>query len=237
MASKNLRRRYRRARAKATNKRIAKIARSVVQRTLETKHFSSTQNATWYDGDDAGGNNAIWWNPFYNLQNGTSDNNIVGDTLMIKAIKAKLVCGYNTSKSNSPAYFRVALVTTTEDIPNATFGGPGVSFNYGYMYQQLTAPYMLARFNTKVVTVLKEKVFKIAGNIGTSPYQIFNFNKLFKKGVKQEFKEITQSSGTDKYGKKRNYYFVVDYYQANSPFGPNLSGYAKIQYQIDFKDV
>lgn len=236
MASRKFRRRYRRARARATNKRIAKIAKSVVVRTMETKHFSATQNTNWYDGD-CSANNAIWWNPFYNLQAGTSDNNITGDALLIKAMKAKIYMGYNSSKSNSPAYFRVALVTTDQAIPNGTFGGPGVNYNYGWMFQQMTAPYFLARFNTKVVTVLKEKVFKIEGNAGTSPYRVVSFDKLFKKGVKQEFQEQTQTAGSDKLGKKRNYYYVLDFFQPNSAFGPNYSGYAKIQYQIDYKDI
>ena len=141
MASRKFRRRYRRARARATNKRIAKIAKSVVVRTMETKHFSANQGNNWYDGDDSAGNNAIWWNPFYNLQAGTSDNNITGDALLIKAMKAKIYMGYNSSKSNSPAYFRVALVTTDQAIPNGTFGGPGVNYNYGWMFQQKAAPY------------------------------------------------------------------------------------------------
>ena len=236
MASRKFRRRYRRARAKATNKRIAKIARSVVQRTMETKHFSSNQATYWYDGDSNGGI-TLFGGILFTTQNGTSDNNITGDALLIKAMKAKLLIGYNTAKSNSPAYFRVALVTTDVAVANGTFGGPGVSYNYGYMFQQLQGPYFLANFNSKVCTVLKERVFKLDGNVGTSPYKVVKFNKLFKKGVKQEFMEITQSAGTDKFGKKRNYYYVVDFYQPNSAFGPSYSGYAKMQYQIDFKDI
>lgn len=227
---------YRKRPYTASTKRIAKIAKSVVKRTLENHQSVTLWEPTWFDNGGANGSNSQWFPISYTVGNGTDDKSFTGSSIMVTEISAKMFA-YTSSTIggvDQDATFRVSLVATDQVLTLA--GNPGVLENYGYQYGQNTNPVFM-HFNPQTVTVLRDFKFQLKGNEGTNPHKIVNWQKRFKKGLKLTFLPETETPNSLKGTKGKNYYLVFSFYKPNASLSAGVVGGVRAQMKIKYKDI
>ena len=155
--------------SKTVWKASKRAAKSVVNKMVETKRthvldlFAGLQSGVDYG--------QIGYNPFWAVQFGTEQNDLIGNELIIRYFEIRFWM-YHTAAANllnMPYYVRFTLVKTGWRIPltavTAPFFNPPAQF---WVTGSQSSSQFLAKWNSNAVTVLGSKTFRLGGITGNT---------------------------------------------------------------------
>jgi len=201
---------------------MSKIAKSVVQKTAETKSALGTWDRTCVD-DLLYGQNLC-----YSISQGDTNQNRLGQKIHINNfyIKGKLIAVNNATVGNGTTVHRVMLIKTDQQLTPTNGQFASVDTIFRGSLTTLADRGFIDRYKNHV---LYDKTF-------TQKTAISNANQHINFVINQKInKTVTYTSNLASYFKDEQYYLIVTSRKTDGTVG--TCGFMNVQWGVQFKDL